>query len=328
MMDGWALGIFDTALAAFLVLLASGALLSSSLFRSVVLFVSFGLVTSLAWARLGAPDIALAEAAIGAGLTGVIFLNAVSLAERRKAPGGEPRLRISPGARFLVISASVPAAAAVLAVLIFSTAFSPPSPGLSAEVDAMLGKSGVTHPVTAVLLNFRGYDTLLEVSVLVAALAASMSLGPGPSAFTYLPPAPVASAVARASTPIFITVSGYLLYIGSSEPGGAFQAGAVLGVGGVLLLLSGLPYPAAGGGFPRRALLAGGLAVFVVAAVAGMATGGDLLEYPGGWEYRLIFIIEAALTVSIAFILVELFVVNIPGIRGGGRSAAGRGENR
>ncbi len=45
-----------------------------------------------------------------------------------------------------------------------------------------MDRSGVTHPVTAVLLNFRGYDTLLEVAVLLIALVGTWSLRLGPAA--------------------------------------------------------------------------------------------------------------------------------------------------
>jgi energy-converting hydrogenase B subunit D len=56
-------------------------------FHAVVLFIVFGLLMALAWARLGAPDIALAEAAIGAGLTGALLLDAVGHL-RAKEPEG------------------------------------------------------------------------------------------------------------------------------------------------------------------------------------------------------------------------------------------------
>lgn len=71
----WAL---DGLLAASLLWLASRVLATTDLFRAVVLFVSFGLVLSLIWVRLNAPDIALAEAAIGAGLTGALLLSALA----------------------------------------------------------------------------------------------------------------------------------------------------------------------------------------------------------------------------------------------------------
>jgi uncharacterized MnhB-related membrane protein len=68
---------FDLVLAALLVTLAWGSLTSRELFRSVVLVIAFGLLMAMAWVRLAAPDIALAEAAIGAGLTGALLLDAV-----------------------------------------------------------------------------------------------------------------------------------------------------------------------------------------------------------------------------------------------------------
>jgi energy-converting hydrogenase B subunit D len=69
--------LFDALLAIALVWTALRALLVPELFRSVVLFIAFGLLLALAWARLDAPDLALAEAAIGAGLTGALLLDAV-----------------------------------------------------------------------------------------------------------------------------------------------------------------------------------------------------------------------------------------------------------
>jgi len=53
-------------------------------FQAVVLFITFGLLLSLAWARLNSPDIALAEAAVGAGLAGVLLLETL----RAVAPPG------------------------------------------------------------------------------------------------------------------------------------------------------------------------------------------------------------------------------------------------
>ena len=45
--------------------------------RSVKFFIAFGLLLAVVWARLGAPDLALAEAAIGAGLSGALLLSAL-----------------------------------------------------------------------------------------------------------------------------------------------------------------------------------------------------------------------------------------------------------
>ena len=74
--------VFDGLLALGLLVLAGTLLRSPDLFKAIVLFISFGLIMSLAWVRLKAVDIALAEAAIGAGLTGALFLAALSRIQR------------------------------------------------------------------------------------------------------------------------------------------------------------------------------------------------------------------------------------------------------
>ena len=69
---------FDGVLGFALLWLAWRALASPDLFKAIVLFIAFGLLMALAWVRLDAPDVALAEAAIGAGLTGALLLTALA----------------------------------------------------------------------------------------------------------------------------------------------------------------------------------------------------------------------------------------------------------
>lgn len=76
--------LFDPLLAAALIWSALRCLLVASLDRALVTFIVFGLLLALAWARLAAPDIALAEAAIGAGLSGALLLDAYGDLRRRR----------------------------------------------------------------------------------------------------------------------------------------------------------------------------------------------------------------------------------------------------
>ncbi len=69
---------FDIVLCGSLVWLAWQTLATADLFKATVLFIIFGLIMALAWARLDAPDIALAETAIGAGLTGALLLSGLA----------------------------------------------------------------------------------------------------------------------------------------------------------------------------------------------------------------------------------------------------------
>ena len=72
---GWSI---DALLAVLLVGLAWQTTASRDLFTSMVLYIVYGLLMAVVWIRLGIPDVALAEAAVGAGLTGVLLLGALS----------------------------------------------------------------------------------------------------------------------------------------------------------------------------------------------------------------------------------------------------------
>ncbi|VAX05289.1 Na(+) H(+) antiporter subunit B, partial [hydrothermal vent metagenome] len=138
---------------------------------------------------------------------------------------GETPLRL-----LLVLLLSVLAAGLSYAVLSLPLQ----APGLSSHVAANLETSGVSNPVTAVLLNFRGYDTLLELGVLLLALLGVWSLGAVPER-RESPAGPVLDMLSRLLVPLLILVAGYLLWVGTHAPGGAFQAGSVLAAAGVLL---------------------------------------------------------------------------------------------
>lgn len=73
---------FDLLLAISLLWSAWQALSTPKLDRAVIMFIVFGLLLTLVWARLDAPDIALAEAALGAGLTGTLLLDALAAVRR------------------------------------------------------------------------------------------------------------------------------------------------------------------------------------------------------------------------------------------------------
>ena len=68
--------IADLALAAGSLALAGAVLRARRAFTAVAFFIAHGLLLALAWARLGLMDVALTEAAIGAGLSGVLLLAA------------------------------------------------------------------------------------------------------------------------------------------------------------------------------------------------------------------------------------------------------------
>lgn len=182
----------------------------------------------------------------------------------------------------------------------------PPAVDLPAAVAANLVQSGVEHPVTAVLLNFRGYDTLLEVAVLLIALLGVMAVAQPTQQDPDKDDAnPVLQTLARLLAPLLVLAAGYLLWAGGHRPGGAFQAAALLAGAVVLLRLAGLlpawPQPH----WVLRLGVVAGFFVFLGVAVLGQ---GALLAYPPNLAGGLILLIEAGLTLSLGLILAGLYL--------------------
>ena len=97
--------ILDGGVALLTIGIAAWTIRAGDDFAAVVGFVAYGLILTLAWTRLGAYDVALTEAAIGGGATGVILMRAGA----RVKPA--PAIRASKRARIIVggLSAAVAA---------------------------------------------------------------------------------------------------------------------------------------------------------------------------------------------------------------------------
>ncbi len=179
--------------------------------------------------------------------------------------------------------------------------------GLGETVRRNLGVSGVSNPVTAVLLNFRGYDTMLEVGVLVLALIGSQALRGTGETLPEVDRDIVLDSVVRVLTPPLIIVAAYMLWIGGTEPGGAFQAGAILAAGAVILLLAGLRPPRLWHWMIERLAVIAGFLVFALAALACIPLTDHLLGYPQSSAKYWILAVEGVSALSIALILTLLF---------------------
>ena len=209
----------------------------------------------------------------------------------------------------ILVALLVGAVAAGLGYVLWS--FPAVTPGLSQAVTQKMSESGVSHPVTAVLLNFRGYDTLLEMVVLLMALLGVWTIG-GTAHYRDHAPGPVLDILVRLLVPVLILVAGYLLWVGAHAPGGAFQAGAVLGAAGVLLLLAGWRPYMTRSALPLRLLLIIGPAAFVAMALVTLISEGQMLTYPVAQTGTLILILETAATLSIGVTLATLFLGGEP----------------
>ncbi len=296
--------LVDGLLIIMLLVLAWITCASADIKRGITLFTAFGLLLALIWARLRAPDLALAEAVIGAGISGALLLRAINDYPSAASPVKRP------ASMLWAINLFTLALFAVMSWSMWLTLDQVDSTRLSGLVLAELDNSGVSNPVTAVLLNFRAYDTLLELAVVLTAVLAILALGPMRAGFR--PAGVLLSGMLRWLVPVLIVSAGYLLWVGAHAPGGAFQAGALLAAALILLVQSG--YDSNSGlNLPLlRLLLVIGIGLFVGIGLLMMLLNQNFLDYSTDWAGLLILVIETAATLSIAAALALAYVGGRP----------------
>jgi energy-converting hydrogenase B subunit D len=76
------LEFFNVLLVVLLIVCAIAVERTNDLLGAIIIFASYSLVMSVLWLLLSAPDIALTEAAIGAGVTTILFLTVISRTRR------------------------------------------------------------------------------------------------------------------------------------------------------------------------------------------------------------------------------------------------------
>jgi multicomponent Na+:H+ antiporter subunit B len=150
-----------------LLALAGVAVRAGDLLIAALALGAYGFVMALIWSALGAVDVAFTEAVVGAGATTVFFLAALLRTSRRRSP--------APG-RLRSLAAAVAAACGLgLAVVVatlppWADPAAPPAAHVSPRyLERAVAETGTPNVVTAVLADYRSYDTLVETLVIFTA---------------------------------------------------------------------------------------------------------------------------------------------------------------
>jgi multisubunit Na+/H+ antiporter MnhB subunit len=296
------LSFFDVGLVVLILGVGASTIAVRIAFAAVIAFVVYGLLLAIAWVRLAAVDVALTEAAIGGGLTGMLMLGAVARLRFAKVNGIRTSLPIRLAAGILCALIAAGLATAILL---------PPEviPTLAPTVMENLAKTGLGNPVAGVLFVYRALDTLLEKVVVLLALLGVWSLAPDsawggiPGLRAYPQPNSALTFLAQLLPPVGIVVGIYMCWVGAKEPGGAFQGGTVLAAMWLLVIIAGLE-SAPSISLPwLRLLLVVGPAIFLAIGLAGFVLANAFLAYPSGYAKPMIVAVEAALTLSIGVAL-------------------------
>jgi len=307
---------FDLVLVLLLVGLSLWCIGARSTFASIAAFIGYGVLLMAAWMRLRAPDVALTEGAIAAGLGGILLFSALA----RGGDGGPNETRrMSASARALAILLCTVVGGSLVAVVL---SLPEPAPTLVPLAAESLPRVGLGNPVNAVLLGSRALDTLMEKVVVFLAVvgvwsvardggwSGRPSLSFGTTTHLGEPrdsdqDGPIVL-LARVLPPIGIVIAGYLLWNGANEPGGAFASAAVLSAMWLLVLMAGLSRLPRSSSRGWRAVIIAGPVLFMAAALLGYAMAGAFLAFPEAWSKPIIVVIEVALVVSVASSLVLL----------------------
>lgn len=147
--------------------------LQRNLFSVVVLFSIYSFLMATVLVALDAVDVAMTEAAVGAGVSTVLLLGALHLTGAREAKRMERPL--------LPLALSIVAAAVLGWGSLGLPAFSDPGAPIHTHVvprylEDAPRETGVPNVVAAVLASYRGYDTLGETVVVFAAGAGVIAL--------------------------------------------------------------------------------------------------------------------------------------------------------
>ena len=309
--------LIDIVLLGLLMITGFAIVRMRSLLAVAMLTSIYSLLSASLFVVLDAVDVALTEAAIGAGISTILILATVALtSDEEKAPQHTPLLPL------LVVIATG-------AALIYGTLDMPHYGDPAAPVHRHVAPDylhttpadiGVPNVVTSVLASYRGYDTLGEVTVIFTAAIGVLTLlgyrtrrrnsqGPGNRKLVVL------RVIAKLFFPLILLFALYVLFHGDYGPGGGFQAGVIFATGFILYALAyGL------GNAQRviphqllRIMAAVGVLIYAGVGFESILLGGNFLEYrvladnPVTGQHLGIMLIELGVGITVAAVVLIIY---------------------
>ncbi|GAB3483332.1 monovalent cation/H+ antiporter subunit A [Azotobacter salinestris] len=268
--------------------LALTALLSAVFHRNhlvaLMILSGTGLMVALAFARYSAPDLALTQLSVEVVTIILLLLALFFLPERSPAESGSLRV-----VRDLLLAAGSGVLVSLLAYAVLTRPY-------ESIADFFLANSltggGGSNVVNVILVDFRGFDTLGEISVLAIAAVGVFALLHGlrlPHPQLDLRGRPwsadphplILDQLARALLPLALLISVFIFLRGHNLPGGGFIAGLITAVALILQYIAlGVSWSQARLRFSYHAMAGAGV---LIAALTGL----------GSWVFERPFLTSA-----------------------------------
>lgn len=316
------LGLFTLT---FVAIAAVATVMSRNLFVSSMWFGIFSLMMATNFFILDAADVALTEAAVGAGVSTVLFMGALALTSEHE--------------HFKEKFAFFPLLLLVLLFgVLFVVSFDQPllgdpmapvhqhvAPWYLSETPKLID---IPNVVTAILASFRGYDTLGEVIVVFTAGIGVLSvLGFRPKRPQRLSNEAMASntrgvqhhsilrVVGKLIIPFLMLFALVVQFHGKYTPGGGFSAGALFAAAVMLYgILEGADRSSKV--MPQRTMLilaSMGATLYTGVGIVSMLLGGTFLDYnvlasnPLDGQYLGILLVEFGVGLTVTTVLIMIF---------------------
>ncbi|WP_127108709.1 monovalent cation/H+ antiporter subunit A [Pararhodobacter zhoushanensis] len=277
-------------------------------FVSLIVISICGLVVSMTFVRFSAPDLALTQLTVEV-VTVILLLLALNYLPKETPRESSPARRIRDGVIALVAGGGVGA----LAYAILTRDMSLPTIADYHVANSYIGGGG-NNVVNVILVDFRGFDTMGEITVLgigalvIYALVEVILVGPASRRLMNWVPDmaqardrhPLMMVVAtRVALPISLVVGIYIFLRGHNEPGGGFIAGLVVAIALLMqYMASGFAWTQERQKVAYHGVIATGVLIAVVTGLVSMVLGWNFLTsssvYVEIWPLDKIHLASAA----------------------------------
>jgi multicomponent Na+:H+ antiporter subunit B len=315
-----------------MLLLVSGTLAVlyvRNLFVGTMLLGAVSLIMALIFVSLDAVDVAFTEAAVGAGISTVLYLGTLALVGAQEKDSA--KRTVVP----LLLSLTV-GGALLYATFELPTVGSPETPVQTSRlterfVNVSPDEIGIPNMVTSVLASYRGFDTFGETTVIfTAGIAVLLILSQlnrrredeeedaeetAPEEQVGSPHDLVPHVIAKILIPFVLLFGLYVQFHGDFGPGGGFQAGVIFAAGFILYsLVFGLEHTKTL--LPMwvvELLLASGVLLYGGVGVVSMLNGANFLDYnvlasnPVAGQHIGILLVELGVGITVTAAMLAIF---------------------
>ena len=231
----------EVLLLILVVVLAFVALWIRDLVSAVIVFGAYSFIMCLIWAGMGAVDVAFTEAAVGAGVSTVFFL-AVLFNTTRNIKFDPLDITTKCVAALVCVVVGGLLFVGVSDLPVWGDPLSPVNQNVSSYyVENAYHDTKVPNLVTAVLADYRGFDTMFETCVVfIAMLGIFMLLKKDrlpKETEDQTNDSLIVQVSARFMVPFIQLFGLYVIAHGHHSPGGGFQGGVILGASLILLAM-------------------------------------------------------------------------------------------